>query len=97
MTWVNLNGVLCPFQFDPFFGRYYRLWAHVHQTLFMIIHHKLFSVVARTCIQIDLRRIMYYIKRQDKEIHYPHYYHHHDYDHHQLQQEEPISDIPKDK
>lgn len=65
LTWVNLNGVLCPFQFDPFIGRYYRLWAHVHQTLFMIIHHKLFSVVARTCLQIDIRRIMYYIQRQE--------------------------------
>ena len=32
----------------------------------MIIHHKLFSVVARTCIQFDIRRIMYYIKRQQK-------------------------------
>ena len=66
LTWVNLNGVLCPFQFDPFIGRYYRLWANIHQTLFMIIHHKLFSVVARTCIQFDLRRIMYYLKRQEK-------------------------------
>ncbi|CAF2931168.1 unnamed protein product [Rotaria sp. Silwood2] len=66
LTWVNLNGVLCPFQFDPFIGRYYRLWAHIHQTLFMIIHHKLFSVVARTCIQFDIRRIMYYIKRQQQ-------------------------------
>jgi hypothetical protein len=61
---VNLNGVLCPFQFDPFFGRYYRLSAHIHQTLFMIIHHKLFSVIARTCIQFDIRRITYYLKRQ---------------------------------
>jgi hypothetical protein len=32
----------------------------------MIIHHKLFTVVARTCLQIDIRRIMYYIKRQEK-------------------------------
>jgi hypothetical protein len=46
----------------------------------MIIHHKLFSVVARTCIQFDLRRIMYYIKRQQKG-----------------QQQNTISDIPKDK
>ncbi len=34
----------------------------------MIIHHKLFSVVARTCIQFDIRRIMYYIKRQQKQM-----------------------------
>lgn len=33
----------------------------------MIIHHKLFSVVARTCIQFDIRRIMYYVKRQQEE------------------------------
>ena len=32
----------------------------------MIIHHKLFSVIARTCIQFDIRRIMYYINRQEK-------------------------------
>lgn len=62
-----MNGVLCPFQFDPFIGRYYRLWANVHQTLFMIIHHKLFCVVARTCIQFDLRRITYYLKRHHQE------------------------------
>ena len=94
MTWVNLNGVLCPFQFDPFIGRYYRLWAHVHQTLFMIIHHKLFSVVARTCLQIDLRRIMYYLQREDKEVSYHrHYYRHH----HEIQQQTFVSDISKDK
>jgi hypothetical protein len=34
----------------------------------MIIHHKLFSVVARTCIQFDIQRIMYYIKRQQKQM-----------------------------
>ncbi len=78
---MNLNGVLCPFQFDPFCGRYYRLWAHIHQTLFMIIHHKLFSVVARTCLQIDIRRIMYYLKRQENQKH----------------QSKTNSDIPKDK
>jgi preprotein translocase subunit YajC len=49
----------------------------------MIIHHKLFSVVARTCLQIDIRRIMYYIKRQEKKQ--------------QQQHQKTISDIPKDK
>ncbi len=35
----------------------------------MIIHHKLFSVIARTCIQFNARRIMYYINRHQKVHH----------------------------
>lgn len=58
--------------------------AHIHQTLFMIIHHKLFSVVARTCVQFDMRRIMYYINRQEKRQ--P-----------QQQQQIIVSDISKDQ
>ena len=55
----------------------------------MIIHHKLFSVIARTCLQIDIRRIMYYIKRQEKEQQQQQQY--------QQQLQKMSSDIPKDK
>ncbi|CAF1570632.1 unnamed protein product, partial [Didymodactylos carnosus] len=48
VTSVNLNGVLCPLEFDPFYSQYYRFWANIHQSVFMILHHKLYSLIART-------------------------------------------------
>ncbi|CAF0758808.1 unnamed protein product [Didymodactylos carnosus] len=63
LTSVNLNGVLCPLEFDPFNSVYYRMWANVHQSLFMLLHHKLYSLIARALLGskyiFDIKKLLY--------------------------------------
>ena len=58
LTQVNLNNMLCPAVSDPFYGRYYRLYASVHQTMLVCVHGKLYTAIA----QLILR----YCRRQNR-------------------------------
>lgn len=43
---VNLSSVICPATSDPFYGRWYRMYALVHQHALVPVHEKLYVFLA---------------------------------------------------
>ena len=50
-TGVNLNSTMCPAVSDPFNGLFYRIAANIHQVPFMILHGKVYSLIANKFFQ----------------------------------------------
>uniref|UniRef100_A0A914X738 Transmembrane protein 164 n=1 Tax=Plectus sambesii TaxID=2011161 RepID=A0A914X738_9BILA len=51
MAHVNLNCIICPAISDPFKGRLWRLMGVAHQTLYIPLHTKLYSILARSILR----------------------------------------------
>ena len=47
LSQVNLNNMLCPAISDPFRGRFWRMAASVHQSVYIPLHTKLYSLFAQ--------------------------------------------------
>ncbi|PIK43070.1 putative transmembrane protein [Apostichopus japonicus] len=43
---VNLNNVICPATSDPFYGRWYRMCALIHQHALVPVHEKIYTFFA---------------------------------------------------
>lgn len=43
---LNLNSIICPAISDPFYGRWFRSCAIVHQTIFILLHGKFYTFLA---------------------------------------------------
>ena len=48
---MNLNSILCPAVSDPFAGVNYRVWAMLHQNLFIFVHGKLYQLFAYAALR----------------------------------------------
>ena len=39
--------MVCPAVSDPFYGQFYRMWAAVHQSITVLVHGKLYTLIAQ--------------------------------------------------